>query len=426
MQSQTSKVLHSLGGLSVIEHVTKTLEFLNMEQIIYVIPPEFALPKSLSSYDFVIQETSQGTAHAVMCVLKHLKSSIQRVLILCGDTPLIQPESLTKLLSLPSSLALLEILLEKPEHQTIPYGRIICNAEERPVKIVEYSHATEHERTRYGGNSGCYAIDRQVLDHLLPLIEKNPVSGEYYLTDIVQLATQQGFSTEVIQGNFDEFYGVNTRQDLAYAEHVLQERWREKALNSGVTLVAPQTVFFSHDTIVSEDVRIEPYVRFGTGVRLENQVTIRSFSYIEKSNIGAGSEIGPFAHLRGGNTLKEESSIGNFVEIKGSTIGSKTKVKHLSYIGDTDIGASTNVGAGTITCNYDGYRKYRSTIGDGVLVGAHVTFIAPVHVQSCSIVGAGTVVDQDLPEGDLGIGRACMQIKPGWAKKFHIQHQKKP
>jgi bifunctional UDP-N-acetylglucosamine pyrophosphorylase/glucosamine-1-phosphate N-acetyltransferase len=190
--------------------------------------------------------------------------------------------------------------------------------------------------------------------------------------------------------------------------------------------VAPQTVFFSHDTIVSEDVRIEPYVRFGTGVRLENQVTIRSFSYIEKSNIGAGSEIGPFAHLRGGNTLKEESSIGNFVEIKGSTIGSKTKVKHLSYIGDTDIGASTNVGAGTITCNYDGYRKYRSTIGDGVLVGAHVTFIAPVHVQSCSIVGAGTVVDQDLPEGDLGIGRACMQIKPGWAKKFHIQHQKKP
>lgn len=395
MQSKKSKVLHEVGGLSLIDHVQKAAETLNPHQILRVISPD------LESFfpDAIVQHKAKGTGDALRCALPHITGN--HVLVLYGDVPLFDYSPLVQLLLHPMA-----ILSMKIEDLKAPYGRLILDG--LYVKeIKEYKEASESERSIPLANTGIGIFPIAFLKNALPLLKEH--EGEFYLTDLIHMAYQD--KTPCVYINGPKIDGINTRNDLARVERTFQNHLRQHAMNKGATLIAPETVFFSYDTAVSKDCTISPHVTFGKGVTLEEDVTIRSFCHLEDAHVKAHSIVGPFAHLRGGVTLETNVHVGNFVEIKGSSLDEGTRVKHLSYIGDSTLGKKVNIGAGTITCNYNGVKKFKTTIEDGVFVGSNSTLIAPITLESNSYIAAGTVVTRSVPSKTLAIARVKMDYK---------------
>ncbi len=412
MNSKLPKVLHPLGGLPMLAHVIQATEKLNAHQTILVTSPSLS---SFDAYTTVVQDEPKGTGHAVQIALNALDPKAEDVIILCGDTPLIHSNTLQTLKDSKADLTLIGMKLETKEHA---YGLVIQDKNGNPSQIVEFKDATVEQRKIPFGNAGVYKIKTSLLKELLPKLGNQNAAGEYYLTDLVALAHQKGYKTEMLHRAEEEFQGINNRVELAKAETVLQNRWRLQTMQAGVTLVQPETIFLSHDTKIGKDSRIGPFVTFGPNVKVAEDVTVLSFCHIENTTIKEGASVGPFAHLRGNTILESGASIGNFVEVKGSKIGRKAKAKHLSYIGDAEVGDKANIGAGVITCNYDGFIKSRTVIGSNSMIGANTSLVAPVTIGEGAIVGAGSTITKSVPADALAVTRSQQLTKLNWARKF--------
>lgn len=412
MQSSLPKVMHTIGGRSMVEHVLDTAQTLAPAQIILLTSPllnayiknhKTQLDMDFSPITLVEQTEALGTGHALQVALPHVKDTIDEVIILYGDVPLATKEALAPLLHASSPCCFLGMHVHSPH----AYGRMKIK-DHRLLTITEHKDATPEERQNNYVWSGVLRAQTSFLKKYVPSIQKSPNTGEYYLVDIINLANndQLGQVTHVEAKDAHVFEGVNDKVDLAKIEARFQQKKRQECLENGVKLIAPETVFFSFDTTLAADVIVHPYVTFGKGVSIASNVSIHSFCHIEDSMIHANASIGPFAHLRGGNIIGEKSSIGNFVEVKKTVLHTKAKAKHLTYLGDSEIGENSNIGAGTITCNYDGIKKHKTVLGKNVFVGANTTLVAPIHVNDGATIAAGSVITQEVPEHNLAFGRA--------------------
>jgi len=416
MHSSLPKVLHPIGGRPMIQYVLETAVSLQSEQVALVVSPSQE-SVALSAQEIipglipVVQEQQLGTAHAVLSARSFIEDFKGIILVLFGDTPLIRQETLLELLnrfknpSRPAAIVL-GMQLDDPKM----YGRIVTSQNNQVEAIIEHKEANEETRKIKLCNAGVMALDGNYAVKLLEKIAPQSSNQERYLTDIVVIARHEGLKVEVvIAQDPSEFEGINTRKDLAEIEAKIQKRWRNSALEKGVTMIAPETVYLSHDTQIASDVIIHPYVNLGPKTIIEENVTIRSFTEIEGAHIKKGATVGPFARLRPKTTLEEGVKVGNFVEIKNSTLGIKTKANHLSYIGDAVIGEKTNIGAGTITCNYDGFNKWKTSIGSHVSIGANSSLIAPLKIGDHAYIGAGSTITKDVASESLAVARA--QVK---------------
>ncbi|MBS0184992.1 MAG: bifunctional UDP-N-acetylglucosamine diphosphorylase/glucosamine-1-phosphate N-acetyltransferase GlmU [Proteobacteria bacterium] len=426
MKSGIPKVMHKIGGLPLIGHVLETLKMLPLSHKACVISSQMDEVKGfVSPIECYIQSEAKGTAHAVLAAAPFFESAPAGcLLVLFGDTPLITPETIKRLLNKhKASKAALTILgMEVPSANQ--YGRIFLDKDGFCTRIIEAKEATEAELKNTLCNSGVMILDLSVASSLLREVTCHNASEEYYLTDCVEIAAQKGLKTSVALASQEEVFGINTQADLAVAEEVFQKRARLKALEQGVSLQDPASVYFSYDTSLEKGVFVEPHVYFGPNVRVEEGARIRAFSYLEGAKIGKNSIIGPFARLRPGTEIFENVRVGNFVEIKKSVLSKDVKVNHLSYIGDAEIGASTNIGAGTITCNYDGISKHETKIGEKVFIGSNTALIAPISIGEGAIIGAGSVITQDVADDAIALSRSPQkQILEG-AKRFQQRARK--
>ncbi|MCE3254729.1 MAG: glmU [Rickettsiaceae bacterium] len=373
-----------------------------------------------TNLSFCIQEQQLGTAHAVEAGLKSLSSSEigDVALVLYGDTPLITAETLKKMINNLIRKQHAVCVLGFDCFNENRYGRLVIDKNQL-VKIVEFKDASNEEKEIALCNSGVIAADGVQVKKLLAKIDNKNASGEFYLTDIVSVARKNGFTCGFINTDENEVMGVNSRVELAKAEKIKQKKIRKDLMESGVTMLAPKSVYFSFDTKIGNDVTIHPNVFFGPGVDIEPNVEIRPFSHIEGAKIESGAIIGPFARLRPETMIGKDVKIGNFVEIKKSVIKKDAKINHLSYVGDAEIGEETNIGAGTITCNYDGYKKFKTKIGKKVFIGSNTALIAPVNVEDGAVVGAGSIISHDVSKDELAVSRSKQQnIKDG-GKTYH-------
>lgn len=428
MCSNMPKVMHKIAGKALIAHVLSTAIEIGLDPISVVISPEQTsvqnhvrnlLPDTRIAY----QSQQLGTAHAVRAAQESLKDFLGHLVILYGDTPLIKPATIQALIDALShdaktAVAVLGFEPDDPKH----YGRLILNDARELVAITEYKDATEQERAIRLCNSGVMVLRGTSAWQLLAEIDNHNEKNEYYLTDIVKIARQNGFNAKVVMADADEVLGINSRYELAHAESVMQNRLRHQAMEKGVTLIAPETVFFCADTDIGRDVIIEPHVIFGPAVAIADEVVIRSFSHIEGAVIQSGAQVGPFARIRPHTVLGENTRVGNFVEIKKSTIEAGAKISHLSYIGDALVGEHANIGAGTITCNYDGYNKYKTTIGAGAFIGSNSALVAPVAIGAGAIVAAGSVITENVDANALALSRTQQSQKMDWAEAFRNKH----
>ena len=420
MKSQKPKVLHKLAGATLLEHCLRTARKLDPAHTIivtgYQADQVAAQARKIDpNCQIVHQEQQLGTGHAVAQARAALTGFNGTVLVLYADSPLIGVEKLEQLCDSTHehTFAVLGFHPQDPAR----YGRLVMEGAQLN-RIVEYQDATIEERNITFCNSAFMAARADALFDYLERINQNNQSGEYYLTDVVGLAVQKGHSCTAIECNPQETLGVNSPEELAQAETIFQARIRGKMLAQGVTMLAPETVYFSYDTVVGTGSMIEQNVVFSTGVTLEEEVHIRAFSHLEQTHAARGCVIGPYARLRPGTTLNEGAKIGNFVEVKAATIHKGAKVNHLSYIGDANVGAAANIGAGTITCNYDGVFKHKTDIGAGAFVGSNTLFVAPVQMGAHAMTGSGTVVTQDIPPNAMAIARTPQRNIAGLAKKF--------
>jgi bifunctional UDP-N-acetylglucosamine pyrophosphorylase/glucosamine-1-phosphate N-acetyltransferase len=405
MKSDIPKILHPLGGRPVLHYVLDLAHQMSPQKVVLVLNPSLKELDTSFAHHNVVQYPAQGTGDGVKWALPHVKKE-GHVLILFGDTPLILKETLDRMLGLAYSrpeMAVIVLGMRPFDKQN--YARLILNEKEEVEEIIEYKDLTPSQKDISLCNSGVMLVRADLLESFLSVLKPNNAAKEYYLTDLVKISHLAGYACGIVEGEASEFMGINTRQDLAKAESVLQDRWREKAMAEGVTLVDPQTIYLSFDTQFESDVILHPFVVLGTNVKIEKGAQILSFCKLSHTLVGPQSLVGPFAHLRGGVHLHEGAEVGNFVEVKKSVFGKKAKAKHLSYIGDTTMGAKANVGAGTITCNYDGYRKFQTTIGEGVFIGSNSSLVAPVTIGDYAIVGAGSVITKNIESYDLGIAR---------------------
>ncbi len=439
MKSNLPKVLHPVAGMPMVGHVLAGAEALGAERTVVIVAPGMdSVAKAVKPAATAIQRKQLGTGDAVKAARAALAGFDGDVVVLFGDTPLLRPATIEAVLNvLAEAPALGKSAQGKPTKGTSAkaaaevaiavlgfrpagdneYGRLVTKAGGFLERIVEYRDATAKERAIPLCNSGVMAVRSRYLFDLLDGLKANNSKGEYYLTDIVALAHKQGLRARVVEGPEEELLGVNSRADLAVAEAVLQQRMRAAALANGVTLLDPSTVYFSADTKLGRDVTIGPNVFFGPGVTVGDGVTIRSFCHMEGAVIGPQCIIGPFARLRPGAELGADVHVGNFCEIKAARVEDGAKVNHLSYIGDSRVGQGTNIGAGTITCNYDGYDKHRTDIGAGVFVGSDVAFVAPVVIGDGAVIGAGSVVTRNVPDNAMVVTRAEeRQIAEGGAR----------
>ncbi len=367
----------------------------------------------------VVQEPQLGTAHAVQQAEAALAGFDGDVLILYGDTPLARPETMTRMLErLHAEDAPTVVVLGSRPADPLHYGRVIAHADGRIAKMVEYKDANEAERACDLCNSGLMAVRAKDLWPLLARVGNANAAAEYYLPDIVMIALAEDRSSAVIETDAWEVSGINSRSELAAVEAEWQQKRRQRAMAEGASLIAPETVWFSHDTEVGRDVLIEPNIFFGPGVKIGDGVTIHAFSHIEGATVASGAEIGPYARLRPGAEIGEKAKVGNFVEIKKARLGPGAKANHLSYIGDADVGAGANIGAGTITCNYDGFFKYRTNIGEGAFIGSNSALVAPVSIGAGALVGAGSVITRDVEADAVAVARGKQEARPGAAAKF--------
>jgi len=421
MKSAVPKVLHRVGGQSLIHHLLATLKKLNCEDITLVTAPSMEETRNhFPNIHHAIQKKAKGTANALLSAEKNFHN--QDVLVLYGDTPLVQASTLQKALEARQE-AQIVVLGMRPEDPS-QYGRIFADDTGCISRIVEYKDASPSERENNLCNSGMMLIGKEALP-LLDKINNKNANKEFYLTDLVQVANDYGFKAQVIEAPFWELQGINTRVDLAEVEFSFQQTKRYQILESGVTLMDPYSVYFSFDTEIEAESYIEPNVFFGPDVMLGKNVHIRANSYIEGAIIGPGSVIGPFARIRPGTIISSQVKVGNFVEIKKSILEKGSKVSHLSYIGDAHLGEDVNVGAGAITANYDGFNKYKTKIEKGASIGVNVSLVAPLTIGKNAIIGAGSVVTEDVPSDALTLTRPPQDNIKGAAKRFREKRTKK-
>lgn len=422
MKSDLHKVLHPVAGRPMLEHLLASVESLGAARTVVVVGSGRAQVEPLVARhggEVVVQDPQLGTAHAVLQAQAALAGFEGDILILYGDAPLVRPSTMARMLErLRTEAPPAVVVVAFRPADPLFYGRIVADADGTIRKMVEYKDASEEERALNLCNSGLMAARAEDLWPLLSGVENDNAAGEYYLPDIVMLAAAVGRTSAAIETDADEVAGVNSRAELAGLEAIWQRRRRAELMAEGVTLVAPETVFLAHDTQIGRDTIVEPNVVFGPGVRIAERATIRAFSHLEGASVGSGAEIGPYARLRPGAEIGDKAKVGNFVEVKKARLGAGAKANHLSYIGDAEVGANANIGAGTITCNYDGFFKYRTAIGEGAFVGSNSALVAPVAIGAGAIVGAGSVITGDVAEGALALARGSQQVKAGWAARF--------
>jgi len=421
MQSDLPKVLHELAGAPLFAHALASGRALEPEITVLVVG-HGAEGVAEAAHDIdpdiriAVQSEQLGTAHAVAQARAALAGFGGDALVLYGDTPFIQPGTLRAMRAARAAGAEV-VVLGFEARDPARYGRLILS-DGGLEKIVEFKDATDEERGVTICNSGVIMANAELLFDLIGAVGSGNASGEFYLTDIVAIARDRGLGATAVICDEAETMGVNSRADLARAEAVFQARARSEALDNGTTLLAPDTVYFSHDTYVGRDVVVEPNVIFGPGVTVETGARIRAFSHLEGCHVGCGAIVGPYARLRPGAELSNGAKVGNFVEIKNATLGDGAKVNHLSYIGDASVGAGSNIGAGTVTCNYNGVEKFRTEIGARVFIGSDTMLIAPVTVGDEAMTGSGSVITRDVPAGALALGRTVQVVKEGAARRL--------
>jgi bifunctional UDP-N-acetylglucosamine pyrophosphorylase/glucosamine-1-phosphate N-acetyltransferase len=422
MRSSLPKVLHRAGGRSLLGHVMASAQSVEPAHAVLVSGPGMdqaaaEARRHIADAAVVIQEKRLGTAHAVAMAKPALAGFSGTVLVLYGDVPLIRPETIRSLATAVTPKTPLAIMGFRAADPT-GYGRLIQDKAGRLIANREDRDASAAEKKIDLCNSGFLAVQSDLLWRLLPRIGNSNSQSEYYLTDLIGVAVGEGVGVALVECLESEVRGVNTRAQLSGVEAEFQQRYREAAMIGGATLIAPETVFFSADTRLGRDVVIEPHVIFGSGVEIGDGVTILGFSHIEGARVAAGARIGPFARLRPGSDIGADAHIGNFVEIKQATIAAGAKANHLAYIGDASVGAKSNIGAGTITCNYDGFDKHRTEIGADVFIGSNTALVAPVAVGDGANVAAGSVITRNVPPDALAIARSEQSIREGWALKY--------
>jgi bifunctional UDP-N-acetylglucosamine pyrophosphorylase/glucosamine-1-phosphate N-acetyltransferase len=421
MKSDLHKVLHPIAGRPMLLHLLASVGALEpVHSVVVVGAGKEQVEAAVSGADaaVVTQEPQLGTAHAVQQAEQALPGFEGDVLILYGDVPLVLGETMARMLErLHADDAPAAVVLGFRPADTLAYGRIAAR-DGIIEKMVEHKDASPEERAITLCNSGLMAVRAGDLWKLLGRVGNDNTAGEYYLPDIVMLAAADGRRSAVIEAEPWEVAGVNSRAELAVVEAEWQRRRRGAAMAEGATLIAPETVWFSHDTTVGRDVVIEPNVWFGPGAAIGDRVTIHGFSHIEGATVSQGAEIGPYARLRPGAEIGENAKVGNFVEVKKARLGKGAKANHLSYLGDAEVGEGANIGAGTITCNYDGFLKYPTRIGAGAFIGSNSALVAPVTIGEGAIVAAGSVVTRDVAPDALAVARGKQEERPGWAAKF--------
>ena len=428
MKSDLHKVLHPIAGRPMLEHLLASAwQLAPQRQVVVAGHGREQLEKALAGRATIaVQDPQHGTAHAVQQAESALADFGGDVLVLYGDVPFVTAQTMREMIErLHGDDEPAAVVLGFVPDDALQYGRVIAVGD-RIVKMVEYKDADADERDCRLCNSGLMALRAADLFPLLARVKNDNAQGEYYLPDVVNIALADGRTCAVVTtADADEVAGINSRAELAEAEARWQQRRRRRAMDDGASLVAPETVWFSWDTQVGRDVRVEPNVVFGPGVTVADGANIRAFCHIEGASVATGAEVGPYARLRPGAVLEENSKVGNFVEIKKAVLGKGAKANHLSYIGDAEVGAGANIGAGTITCNYDGYFKYKTVIGERAFIGSNSALVAPVKIGADAIVAAGSAVTRDVGDGELRIVRAEQLVKPGWADRFHDAMRKK-
>lgn len=428
MKSDLHKVLHPIAGRPMLMHLLASAAALNpARQVVVAGHGREQLEKALGeSATIAVQDPQLGTAHAVQQAQGALACFSGDVLILYGDVPFVRAETMRAMIArLHEADAPAAVVLGFEPADSLQYGRVIAEGG-RIVKMVEHKDASPEERACRTCNSGLMALGSDDLFGLLARVGNDNAQGEYYLPDVVNIAIADGRTCAVVvTDDPGEVAGINSRGELAEAEARWQQRRRAQAMAEGATLIAPETVWFAWDTVLGRDVLIEPNVVFGPGVQVADGVTIRAFCHLEGASLASGVEIGPYARLRPGARLEEKAKIGNFVEVKNAVLHKGAKANHLTYLGDAEVGAGANIGAGTITCNYDGYFKHKTVIGERAFIGSNSALIAPVKIGADAIVAAGSAVSRDVADGELRMVRAEQLVKPGWADRFHDAMKKK-
>jgi bifunctional UDP-N-acetylglucosamine pyrophosphorylase/glucosamine-1-phosphate N-acetyltransferase len=429
MRSDTHKVLHPIASRPLLLHLLERVDALGADKRIVVVGKgRDQVEQALDGRDVSVVHQAQqlGTGHAVQQAADALAGYDGSVLILYGDTPFVETETLSRMLDrLDGDGGPGVVVLASCPADPLKYGRIILGEGDRIAKMVEYKDATEEERAVRLCNSGMMAVHARDLFRWLAEVGNDNAAGEYYLPDVVNIAAAEGREAVVIEGDPYETAGVNSRAELAHLELEWQRRRREQALDEGATLIDPESVWFAYDTKLGRDVTVEPHVVFGPGVEIADGATIKAFSHIDGAIVGTKANIGPFARIRPGTVLGDEAKVGNFVELKKANVGEGAKVNHLSYVGDASIGARANIGAGTITCNYDGFGKYRTEIGAGAFIGSNTALVAPVRVGDGAIVGAGSVITRDVEPDSLAVERTEQKGIAGWARRFRERMTRK-
>jgi len=429
MRSDTHKVLHPIANRPLLLHLLDRVDALGAEKRVVVLGKgreQVEAAIAGRGVEIAVQVDQKGTGHAVQQAAVALAGYDGPVIILYGDTPFVESATLGRMLDrLDGEGGPGIVVLASTPAEPLKYGRIILGEGDRIARMVEYKDATEEERAVRLCNSGMMAVRSRDLFRWLAKVGNDNAAGEYYLPDIVNIAASEGREAVVIEGDPYEAAGVNSRAELAHLELEWQRRRREQALEEGATLIDPESVWFAFDTRLGRDVTVEPHVVFGPGVSVADGATIHAFSHIEGASIGARASIGPFARIRPGTSLGEKAKVGNFVELKKAEVAAGAKVNHLSYVGDASVGAGANIGAGTITCNYDGFGKYRTVIGAGAFIGSNTALVAPVTVGEGAIVGAGSVITRDVEADSLAVERNEQKGIAGWAKRFRERMTRK-
>ena len=421
MKSAVPKVLHKVGGLPILGHVLKAAAAGGATSIAVVVGP-YGSPVTRFVADVAPGATTHeqrerlGTAHAVLAAKAAITAGVDDVIVIYGDTPLVTGKTLGRMRRALAAGADVLVAGFRPMDPT-GYGRLITEGR-KVVSIVEENDASADQKRIGLVNAGMMAFRGTALMPTLRKIGNANAKGEHYLTDAVAVANAAGLTVKSIEIDPDEAAGINDRQQLSHIEGIFQKHAREAAMANGVTMIAPSTVWFSHDTVVGKDVTLEPNIFFGPGVTIADEVLIKANSHIEGAKVASGAIIGPFARLRPGAVIGAKAHIGNFVEVKNAKIDEGAKANHLTYIGDAQVGAGANIGAGTITCNYDGFEKHWTKIGEGAFIGSNASLVAPVSIGARANVAAGSVITHDVPPDALAVARGRQEDKPGWAKKY--------
>jgi len=427
MKSSRAKILHEIAGRPMVLHALDAVESLKPQKKIVVVSPDMddvtrVVLDNDGTVEIAVQPKTLGTGHAVQCAGEALADFSGNIIVLFGDTPLMTAQTLQRFDELMQAhdVGVIGFRADDPTG----YGRLIRDDEGNIIAIREHKDASAVEREIDFCNSGVVGLAGKDFPALIEALSNDNANNEYYLTDVIEIAASRELKVGAIECSEEEVLGVNTQAQLSNAENIFQNRARVCALENGVQMIAPATVYFSHDTVIKSDVLIEPNVVFGPGVYVSSGATIRAFCHIEGALIGKNAIVGPYARLRPGTVLSEAVKVGNFVEIKNAEINKAAKVNHLSYVGDARVGAGANIGAGTITCNYDGFNKHLTEIGEGAFIGSNSSLVAPVRIGDGAYVGSGSVITKEVKQDALAVGRGKQKNIDGWAKTYRCKNVK--